>query len=221
MWYVVQTTVGKEESALADCKAAVGDAADRFILSKCQFSRRIQGERKMIEKVAFPGYFFIESDVPETLEKLLMRIPGVVTPVRIGGGFHPIRQEEETMLKQMMDENDCILYSVGNILDGKLIVEEGPLKRFTGKVIKIKRHDRWADIEMPLFEKCKTMKVGLEIKAKVTAEEYRAMKKLIEAFMKSNKTLEEAIAFFESDVKPDEVPIVTKRRGSRRKKKTT
>ena len=37
---------------------------------------------------------------------------------------------------------------------------------------------------------------------------------LIEAFMKSNKTLEEAIAFFESDVKPDEVPIVTKKRGS-------
>ena len=44
---------------------------------------------------------------------------------------------------------------------------------------------------------------------------------LIEAFMKSNKTLEEAIAFFESDVKPDEVPVVTKRRGGRRKKKTT
>ena len=44
---------------------------------------------------------------------------------------------------------------------------------------------------------------------------------LIEAFMKSNKTLEEAIAFFESDVEPDEVPIVTKRRGGRRKKKTT
>ena len=44
---------------------------------------------------------------------------------------------------------------------------------------------------------------------------------LIEAFMKSNKTLEEAIAFFESDVKSDEVPIVTKRRGDRRKRKTT
>ena len=45
--------------------------------------------------------------------------------------------------------------------------------------------------------------------------------KLIEAFMKSNKTLEEAIVFFESDVKHDEVPVVTKRRGGRRKKKTT
>ena len=44
---------------------------------------------------------------------------------------------------------------------------------------------------------------------------------LIEAFMKSNKTLEEAIAFFESDVKSDKAPVVTKKRGGRRKKKTT
>ena len=179
MWYVVQTTAGKEESAMSDCKAAVGNAADRFILSKCQFSRRIQGERKMFEKVAFPGYFFIESDEPEQLEKRLLRIPGVVTPVRIGGGFNPIREEEEVMLRQLMDENDCILYSIGNLVDGKLIVEEGPLKKFTGKVMRIERHDRWADIEMPLFETCKTMKVGLEIKARVTAEEYQEMKKAV------------------------------------------
>lgn len=44
---------------------------------------------------------------------------------------------------------------------------------------------------------------------------------LIDAFIKSNKTLEEAIAFFESDVKPDKVPVLTKKRGGRRKKKTT
>ena len=44
---------------------------------------------------------------------------------------------------------------------------------------------------------------------------------LIQAFMKSNKTLEEAIAFFESDMKSDETPKISKRRGGRRKKKTT
>ena len=42
---------------------------------------------------------------------------------------------------------------------------------------------------------------------------------LIAAFIKSNKTLEEAIAFFESDVKADEVPVASKRRGGRRKKR--
>ncbi len=41
---------------------------------------------------------------------------------------------------------------------------------------------------------------------------------LVEAFMKSNKTLEEAIAFFESDTKAEEEkPKPTARRGRRRK----
>ena len=42
---------------------------------------------------------------------------------------------------------------------------------------------------------------------------------LIEAFMKSNKTLEEAIAFFESDMKKETPAKTPSRRG--RKKKTT
>ena len=42
---------------------------------------------------------------------------------------------------------------------------------------------------------------------------------LVEAFMKSNKTLEEAIAFFESDMKEEEKSShPTKRRGGRRRK---
>ena len=41
---------------------------------------------------------------------------------------------------------------------------------------------------------------------------------LLEAFVKSNKTLEEAIAFFESDMKEEEEnPKQAKRRGRRRK----
>ena len=44
---------------------------------------------------------------------------------------------------------------------------------------------------------------------------------LVEAFMKSNKTLEEAIAFFESDKKgTEEISKSARRRGGRRKKKT-
>ena len=43
---------------------------------------------------------------------------------------------------------------------------------------------------------------------------------LVEAFMKSNKTIEEAIAFFESDMKSADAKEVPKRRGGRRKKTT-
>lgn len=42
---------------------------------------------------------------------------------------------------------------------------------------------------------------------------------LVEAFMKSNKTLEEAITFFESDMKSTTAPRTSKRKGGRRKKR--
>lgn len=41
---------------------------------------------------------------------------------------------------------------------------------------------------------------------------------LVKAFMKSNKTIEEAVAFFESDMKSDDEKEVPKRRGGRRRK---
>ena len=175
MWYVVHTMIGREESAMEQCKVAVGMTANRFILPKCQFNRRWHGEDKLIEKVAFPGYFFIDSNMPKELLELLQRIPTIVTPVRIGGGFHPIKEEETIVLQRMMDENDVIQASVGNIVDGKLVVDEGPLKGLEDKVRKIERHDRWADIELPLFDECKTMRVGLQVVAKVTGEEYKAL----------------------------------------------
>ena len=98
-----------------------------------------------------------------------------MTPVRIGGGFHPINKEEEEILQQLMDENDLILASVGNIIDGKLIVDEGPLKGLEDRVRKINRHDRWGEVEIELFEECKTMRVGLQIVARLTGDEYRGL----------------------------------------------
>ena len=176
MWHVAHTMAGREESAIAQCRVAVGETARQFILPRCQFNRRWHGESKLIEKVAFPGYFFIDSDTPEELEKMLSRIPSMVTPVRIGGGFNLIRKEEKDVLLRMMNENDLIEASVGNVVDGKLIVEDDPLKGLEGRVKKYERHDRWAEVELPLFDECKSMKVGLQVVAKMTEDEYQAMK---------------------------------------------
>ena len=62
-------------------------------------------------------------------------------------------------------------------------------------------------------------KESLEAKIK-KAEERVVNEALVEAFMKSNKTLEEAIAFFESDMKSDDGKEKPKRRGGRRRKTT-
>ena len=54
-----------------------------------------------------------------------------------------------------------------------------------------------------------------ELRNKMAAIENEA---LVEAFMKSNKTLDEAIEFFSSDAKEETHAHTTRRRGGRKKK---
>lgn len=103
------------------------------------------------------------------------RIPHTVTPVCIGGGFYPIRQEEEVFLRQLLDSQACIRFSTGYLVDGQLQVWQGPLKQAQSKVRKIDRHKRLAEIEIQLFEESRYIRLGLEVKAKVSGEEYERM----------------------------------------------
>ncbi|MBR1770565.1 MAG: antiterminator LoaP [Lachnospiraceae bacterium] len=176
MWYVVQTISGREQAAIEKCRTALDpDIASRIFTPRCQILKKFRGEWQSVEQIAFQGYVFIESDHPTELEKMLQRIPSVVTPVRIGGGFYPIRADEEAVLRQMMDETDCIRVSEGYVVDQQLVVETGPLQPFAQMVKKIDRHKRIAEVEVILFEERRRMRVALNIKDRLTAEAYREM----------------------------------------------
>ena len=174
MWYVVQCISGREESAIEKCRNALDSKLEPKIFSPiCQFQKRYEGLWHTIEQIAFPGYILIESSQPAELEKLLQRISGVVVPVRIGGGFFPMREEEEAFLREMLDERDCIRFSVGYLVDGTLVVSRGPLKEKGNFVRRIDRHKRIAELELSLLGEKKRVKIGLEVKAKLTGEEWR------------------------------------------------
>lgn len=177
MWYVVQAAAGQEDKAVEQCRNAIPAAVYGELFSPgYEYMWRHQGTWHMKLGVLFPGYIFIGSEKPEELEKSLEHIPGVVSPVCIGGGFYPIRKEEEDFLQSLFDETYCIRFSTGYIVDGKLIVEEGPLCGKSQYVTKIDRHKRFADITLRLFEQERKVRLGLEVPAKLTSGEYRRMK---------------------------------------------
>lgn len=172
MWYVAQTVIGREAAAIEKCRIALdGNTASRIFTPRCQIMKKFHGEWQSVEQIAFQGYIFIESNMPEKLEKMLIRIPNVVTPVRIGGGFYPIREDEEALLRQMMDENYCIRVSEGYLIDRQLIVETGPLKPIAQNVRKIDLHRRTAMVGIRLFDELREMRVGLRINRREPAEE--------------------------------------------------
>jgi transcriptional antiterminator NusG len=177
MWYVLQSAEGKEIAAVEKCQKAIpSNIATSVFSPRYEFMRRYQGEWHIKEGILFPGYIFVESDDEGKLEEYLEHISGVVTPVCIGGGFYPIRDDEEQFLHSMLDETYCIRYSLGYIVDGELVVESGPLSGKAQYVTKIDRHRREADIVIHLFQEERKVQVGLKVPKRLTAEEYRQMK---------------------------------------------
>lgn len=177
MWYVVQTVAGRELATIEKCRNAIlSEAADDLFSPTYEYMKKYQGTWHLEKKLLFPGYIFIQSDRPDVLEHCLEQITGMVTPVRIGGGFHPIRQDEEDFLRAMFDDFHCIRYSLGYLVDGKLVVEKGPLCGKDRFVKRIDRHKRIAEFVIRLFEKDKKIEVGLEVPARLTEEEYQKMK---------------------------------------------
>lgn len=174
MWYVAQTDIGAEHDAMVKCRNALDlQVAAQIFTPTSEKMKKYQGQWHLTDSVMFPGYIFIESDEDsETLEKLLWRIPNVVTPVKIGGGFNPITKEEEDFLREMMDDRYQIRISTGYIVDDELVIKYGPLFGKAALIRKIDRHKRLAVMDVSLWKETRSVNVGLEVLAKMTGEEY-------------------------------------------------
>ena len=174
MWYVLQVTAGREDSICEDCKKVfLGEVASQIFVPKYVWLKKMKGIRKKEVKPLFAGYLFAESDRPDALEKRLQVFQNV-KPVRIGGGFYPIRKEEEDTLIQLWGKEKLVRFSTGYLVEGELKVTDGSLKNknFSEKIRKIDRHNRLAEMELPLFGETRIVRIGLEVKAKISREEY-------------------------------------------------
>ena len=177
MWYVVQTTNGQENTAIEKCRQEIPvEVADKIFSPSYEGMHKYQGEWHIEINKLFPGYVFIQSENADQLETYLEHLSGTVTPVQIGGGFYPIRTEEQAYLMEMLDTDDCVRYSLDYIVDGKLVVERGPLSGKTDHVRKIDRHKRIANLTIRLFGQDRQIRVGLEIPARLTVAEYQQQK---------------------------------------------
>lgn len=175
MWYVLQVVTSREDALCEKCKRAfLGKEATQIFVPKYVWLKKVKGVRQKEVKPLFSGYLFVESDCPDILEKRLQLFQSV-KPVCIGGGFYPIREEEEGFLRQFLGEEKLVRFSTGYIVDGELKVIDGALKNFSKKVRRIDRHNRLAEMEISLFGQERRIRVGLEVKAKVAAGEFERM----------------------------------------------
>ncbi len=168
-WYVLFIRSGQEE-AISDFLNQSGLSS---FIPKMKVVYRRQGRSELVEKIMFPGYLFLESDLnqqqmDQQIRKLRMRKSGLVKLLKVDKEGTPVlRDEEKKHLEQLLGKNRIMDHSVGLIQGGQVIVTEGPLKGFESRIVRIDRHKRRAWLQLDLCGQTTTACVSLEIVQKL------------------------------------------------------
>ena len=165
MWYIIQTAVGREESVCEKSKHAFPAGSYRKIfVPKYMVMKKYQGTWHEEKKVLFPGYIIVDSDDGNPIKDILTGpLARIASPVCIGNDFVPVYPEEEQFLDALLDLNDTVGISRGDIVNGEFDIKEGPLRQRSFCIRKVDRHKRIAKIELLLYGQNRYAEVGLEI----------------------------------------------------------
>lgn len=173
MWYAVWVKTRQEEKVLAFCEKLLRNGEEKekpyeqCFLPKYERFRKLNGQWVRLKEVLFPGYLFFISDHVDELAKMLKSIPEFAkilgdeqTPIAL----HP---HETEFLRKHMNKDNVLEMSQGFLVGDRLVVTEGPLKDYQGKIVHIDRHKRLATLEIEFFGRMVRMKVGVEVVRKV------------------------------------------------------
>lgn len=177
MWYVMQVQSGEEKRTMQVCEKQVEAGCYREMFVPL-YKRKIRygGVWHEEKRVLFPGYVFIDTEDIETFQKGLTAIWRLTKLLRSAGEISPVAAEEEKYFRNMMDESHTVGISRGYIIGEEICITEGALKNYTGRIYRVDRHRRTAELMVEMFGRQTKVQVGLEILKRVSDEEFRQMK---------------------------------------------
>ncbi|MBR1742253.1 MAG: antiterminator LoaP [Lachnospiraceae bacterium] len=177
MLYVIQVMAGKEEVT----EKLLGKYLDaswytELFVPRYASVRRYGGVWHDILKAMFPGYVFVETEVPKKIFTRIKFIPKSMHIIYAEREILSVYPEEEQFIRDLIDENYIVQMSKGFMIGDRLCITEGALEKCQGKLIKIDRHKRLATLSVNLFGRETPVEVGLEVVEKVPVETFEEWK---------------------------------------------
>lgn len=172
MWYAVQVHEGMEEQFRNKCLCMI----DKKILEQCfipyyEEKRKYLGTWHTEKKILFAGYVFMLSSRSMDLSKNLRQVTQTTTLSGTGGiRIISLQENEIELLKRLGVDGKILKLSRGIIVNGKVVITEGPLIGMEACIRKIDRHKRKAWLEVGMFGQMIQIAVGLEITEKRFSE---------------------------------------------------
>ena len=108
MWYVIQTTTGKEEELVAGIHAVLAGKGyrDCFVI-RAEWLKRLGGTWRLKVCPLFPGYVFMETDDPGRIFQGLKQVPKFSKILGNGAfEFTAVEEEERRLLERLCGMGD-------------------------------------------------------------------------------------------------------------------
>lgn len=171
MWYAMQVKGGSEKKTMQLCQAGIAPA----LLKECfypqyELIRKEKGVRRVVNRILFPGYLFLDTTEIRKITQQLWRIPELTKVIKVGQEIIPIQPDEEEFLRIHGGKNHLFAMSKGYMIGDFVKIEEGAFAGYYGKLKYVNRHNRFGIMEVQMFGKTVEMQFGLEIIRKIGVE---------------------------------------------------
>ena len=166
--YVLQVPGGQERRAEELAQRLPKDVISSCFIPVREVKKRRGGEWKTERELLFPGYLFMETNEPELASERLRELPLFMRVLAdVGGEFLPLSDDETSWIRSLATERSHVVEMSEGVIEGdRVIVTQGPLKGREAWITKVDRHKRLAWLDMRMFGRTKSIKVGLEIVSK-------------------------------------------------------
>lgn len=163
--YVIQVSGGREARARDLIVRMMGELVSECYVPRREVCRRAGGAWVRVTERLFPGYLFVLTDDIQSLSERLARVPAFTRLLgKSDERIIPLSQDEVAWLTALMEPTQKVVEMSAGVIEGdKVTVTEGPLKGHEALIGRIDRHKRCAYLDMRMFGRTKTIKVGLEI----------------------------------------------------------
>ncbi len=165
--YVLQTLAGNEQRLLDRCGISICRDDEEAFVPTVERTKKYKGTEKTVRTAMFPGYVFFRTGDPVGLFFRLKTIPLLSKLLRVNEELLHVTEEEDEVISILGGNDHNAKKSVGIMEEGKLMIFQGPLKNFTGDIVRIDRHRKSATIALDFLGEKRCITLGLEITKKV------------------------------------------------------
>lgn len=132
---------------------------------------KVRGEWQTCTKVLFPGYLIVDTEEVEKLSRALVDVPELTRVLSVGEKFVPLTAEERAWISTFAANSEHVVPMSTGVVevfeDGeRIVVTDGPLKGQEALIKSVNRRKSLAFLEIEMFGRKMTTRVGLGIVAK-------------------------------------------------------